>query len=306
MVSLILTTLNEEATIGALLDDILKQTTKPDELIIVDGNSRDHTVCVIRRYEEPLRQAGIRLVLRIVPGANIARGRNEAIAAAQGHVVAVTDAGCRLDSRWLERIVEPLRAGRADFVGGFYRPVARTRFQRVLALLTTPPRPTTGFLPSSRSVAFTKSIWDQVGGYPEWLPWGEDTLYNRMCLKVGARYEIAAEAVVYWEVRRTFRDALKQYFRYAFGDGLAASWSASYVALQGVYWGAFATTLVLGPWGLGLMFLYALAWVLRRRTIGIGDLPLAYVVALGIQSVRFVGFTWGLIARCLWRRRPRD
>ena len=45
------------------------------------------------------------LRLLVEPGANISRGRNLAIAAAQGPVIAATDAGVRLADDWLEHLV---------------------------------------------------------------------------------------------------------------------------------------------------------------------------------------------------------
>ena len=38
------------------------------------------------------------------------------------------------------------------------------------------------FLPSSRSVAFCKTAWEAVGGYPEWLDYSEDLVFD-MALK---------------------------------------------------------------------------------------------------------------------------
>ncbi|MCG0275503.1 MAG: glycosyltransferase [Thermosediminibacteraceae bacterium] len=300
MVSLILTTLNEERTIGFLLEDILIQTRKPDEIVIVDGGSTDRTIELIRKYSELLMQAGIRLVVKVLQGANIARGRNEAISIAKGPYIIVTDAGCRLDSKWIERLVEPLEMGRADFVGGFFRPVAHSRFQEVLAKLTTATHPTPNFLPSSRSVAFTKTLWQRVGGYPEWLPWGEDTLFDRLCLKAGARYVVVADAVVYWEVRSSFRDAMKQYFRYAFGDGLAARFSSSHLVLQGIYWTAIFSTLIWGHWALLPIFLYPFVWIIRRKVTEIINLPLAYAIAFSIQVSRFLGYIWGLVVKLFY------
>ncbi|MGB9975787.1 glycosyltransferase [Thermovenabulum sp.] len=297
MVSLILTTLNEEQTITLLLKDILMQTRKPDELVIVDGGSTDRTVDLIREYSELLMWAGIRIVIKVLLGANIARGRNEAISIAKGPYIVVTDAGCRLDPKWIERLVEPLEAGRADFVGGFYRPVAHSRFQEVLASLTTSTHPTPNFLPSSRSVAFTKTLWQRVGGYPEWLPWGEDTLFDCLCLKTGARYVVVADAVVYWEVRSSFRAAIKQHFRYAFGDGLAARFSSSHLVLQGIYWTAIFSSLILEWWLLLPIFLYPFIWIIRRKVIKITNLPLAYTIAFCIQASRFFGFIWGLVVK---------
>jgi len=306
MVSLLLTVLNEESTIGALLDSVLEQTKKPDELVIVDGGSRDRTLEIIREYREKFSRVGVQLILRVHPGASIARGRNLGISIAKGPYIAVTDAGCRLDRSWLERIIEPLVAGRADLVGGFFLPVARTRFQRVLTSLTTSRSPTPNFLPSSRSVAFTKALWEKVGGYPEYLPWGEDTLFDRLCLEAGARYEVVADAIVYWEVRPTFRAALKQYFRYAFGDGLSGRFSVSHLILQGLYWGSLGAALVWGPLAFLPVLVYPAAWIVRRKvykTVRLGDFPLAYSLALGIQLARFTGFSWGIIEKL--RRRWR-
>ena len=44
------------------------------------------------------------------------------------------------------------------------------------------------FLPSSRSIAFTKEAWAAVGGYPEWLDYCEDLLFD---LALRDRYSFA-------------------------------------------------------------------------------------------------------------------
>ena len=51
------------------------------------------------------------------PGANIARGRNLAIAAATHDVIAVADADCRYDPDWLEHLLEPTGGGRRGLDG---------------------------------------------------------------------------------------------------------------------------------------------------------------------------------------------
>ena len=106
-VTVISTVLNEGEAIRRLLDSLLAQTRRPDEVVIVDGGSRDNTVAVIQEY------AG-RLPLRVLvePGANISRGRNVAIAAATGDVIASVDAGVWLEPQWLEKLVAPLDSQR--------------------------------------------------------------------------------------------------------------------------------------------------------------------------------------------------
>src|SRR5262245_13667979 len=102
-VSLVITVLNEGEHIRPLLDSVLGQTRPPDEVVICGGGSRDNTLAVIGEY------AG-RLPLKTLsaPGSNISTGRNAAIREAAGDVIAVTDAGVRLEAQWLEEL---LRAG---------------------------------------------------------------------------------------------------------------------------------------------------------------------------------------------------
>ena len=111
-----------------------RQTRQPDEIVIVDGGSRDDTVAIIRSYEDrlPLR-------LLVEAGCNISQGRNRAIQAARGDIIAVTDAGVVLGHDWLERITEPLRRDAAlNVVGGFFAADARTAFEIALGAATLP------------------------------------------------------------------------------------------------------------------------------------------------------------------------
>src|SRR5688572_21768431 len=101
-VSVICTVKNEASNIGRLLDSLLTQTRPPDEVVIADGGSMDGTVAVLEGYAAhapwPLR-------ILCAPGANISQGRNIAIHAATGDVIASTDAGVWLETQWLAELV---------------------------------------------------------------------------------------------------------------------------------------------------------------------------------------------------------
>ena len=107
-VSVILTVLNEASASERLLESLAAQTYPADEVVVVDGGSTDGTIEVLDRWA-----GGGRLPLRILvhPGANISAGRNAAIAAASGPIIAVTDAGVRLEPDWLKELVAPFQAG---------------------------------------------------------------------------------------------------------------------------------------------------------------------------------------------------
>lgn len=299
--SLILTCFNEIESMPVLLDGVLGQTLLPSEMVVVDAGSTDGTLDVLNACKDRFREKESKLIIIVKSGVNIAAGRNIAIGKAENEFIVVTDAGCRLEPNWLELISEPLRNGSADFVGGFYVPDAHTRFQQMVASLTVGLEPGEDFLPSSRSVAFKKTLWEKAGQYPEWLKWGEDTLFDKLCLAAGARYSIAADAIVHWEVRRTLRAVIQQFRQYAYGDALARRYSISLV--RNAFFYTLVLALVLAGHLVALLLIPALAtlWILRKK-IPRREWPYAVVIASFIQMTRSVGFVSGLFVGLFIKR----
>ncbi|MCZ7667303.1 MAG: glycosyltransferase [Chloroflexi bacterium] len=175
-ISVISTVKNEGEALRPLLDSLIQQSILPDEIIICDGGSTDNTLEILAEYKEWLP-----LHIIVAPGANISQGRNRAIAAAQGPIIAVTDAGVVLAPCWLEDLTKPLMEKQARVVSGWFEPDPYTDFEVVMSATVLPSRQDIdpdSFLPSSRSVAFLKEAWAEVGGYPEWLDYSEDLLFN--------------------------------------------------------------------------------------------------------------------------------
>jgi GT2 family glycosyltransferase len=178
---------------------------------------------VLHEYDE-------RLPLRVLvtPGSSISAGRNQAIAAARNNIIAVTDAGVILHPEWLERITRPLREDDyVEVVGGFFRADPQNLFEAAMGATVLPIAdeidPNT-FLPSSRSVAFRKSAWEAVGGYPEWLDFCEDLVFDLRLKAISAPQVFEKDAVVYFRPRRSLTAFFKQYYLYARGDGKADLW----------------------------------------------------------------------------------
>lgn len=201
------------------LDSLREQSLAPGEVVVVDGGSTDGTRAMLAKYAADWRE----LTVIDAPGDNIAQGRNRAIEAAGCDIVACTDAGCRADTQWLERITHPLRSDTADFVAGFYDIEARTRLERVIGLATMrgqlEPVDPERFNPSARSVAFTKDIWRRAGGYPEWLRYSEDTLFDHKVRLLQPRWAFEARAIVRWRPRTGLRQLWKQFYAYGTGRG---------------------------------------------------------------------------------------
>jgi glycosyltransferase involved in cell wall biosynthesis len=215
-VSLISTVKDCVEDVDAFLASLASQTRMPDEVVIVDGGSSDGTA---ERFGDA---DGISLIVE--PGANIARGRNVALAAAAHDVIAVTDADCVLEPSWLEELLKPMEAG-ADVSMGFYEPVIDTFFDACMAAVNLPGDAAeideSRFNPSGRSVAYRRDAIDAVGGYPEWLAIGEDMWVDLRWRERGLDMRFAPEAIVRWRLRDGPASTWRQYFRYARGDAQA-------------------------------------------------------------------------------------
>lgn len=269
-VSLVITVLNEGPNLPLLLAALEVQTHKPDQIIIVDGGSQDETSDVLRSARS--RIPG--LVVLEAPGATIGSGRNKGIRNASHDVILVTDAGCRPVPEWAGALAQPLLSDRADVVGGVFLADARTPLERSVSYFTHPQGKrvwhSRRFLPSSRSVAFSRSAWAAVGGYSESLRTGEDTDLMFRMRECGLRFDLAPSAVVFWRPRGTFGDFFRLFYHYARGNRQAGRKFQSYAAVFLFYALLLLSSFLLGWIGIVPIvgYLAAHAIVGRRMTDG--------------------------------------
>jgi glycosyltransferase involved in cell wall biosynthesis len=256
-ISVVATVLNEGQAIEHLLKSLATQTRMPDEVVIVDGGSTDGTLETLQEWG-----GSEDLPLRILaePGANISRGRNVAIAAATGSVIAATDAGVRLEDDWLESLVAPFETEDSDHfvavVAGWFEADPQSLFETAMGATVLPSlrevKPEQ-FLPSSRSVAFRRAAWEAIGGYPEWLDYCEDLVFDLRLREFYGPAAFAPEAKVYFRPRSSLWAFFKQYYRYARGDGKADLWRKRHAI-------RYLTYLVAGPLLVALAFLHSPWW----------------------------------------------
>jgi glycosyltransferase involved in cell wall biosynthesis len=251
-VSIIATVKNEESSVQRLLDSLAAQTRQPDELVFADGGSADKTVEVLKKYAT---ESGLPLQVLVCPGTNISQGRNAAIATARGDVIASTDAGVRLVPTWLEELVRPFEGETGEdpvnVVSGFFLPDPQSVFETAMGATVLPALADIDpnrFLPSSRSVAFRKETWQEIGGYPEWLDYCEDLIFDLKLRELYGPFPFAPRAVAYFRPRSNLKAFFKQYYRYARGDGKADLWRKRHAIRYLTYWLVTPLILLLGFW----------------------------------------------------------
>ncbi|MGI8426053.1 MAG: glycosyltransferase [Actinomycetota bacterium] len=305
-VSLVFTVLSEGETIGGLLAAIDSQTMQPDEIVVTDGGSTDGTLERLRDWAAGRAS----VVVGSSAGANIAIGRNLAIERAAGPIIAVTDAGCVPDANWLEELVKPFEDG-VDVVMGCYTAEATTRFERIISCLNIPdPKEINPekYMPSARSLAFTKNVWTAVGGFPEWLNIGEDMFFNHTLKAIKAKRRFAPRAIVKWRPRPTLKLSLRSYFYYARGDAIGGMYIRrhairffSYSAMAGLvgFW-LVAPVFALVPIGLELFWLLP-AYKRAGTRLAPADFARALVVLPVLQVMvdfaKMTGYLSGLFRR---------
>lgn len=97
MISVIIPTFNEEENIAQCLVSLSHQTMPRSEyeIIVVDGGSKDATCEIAKKYADKVF---------VQTSRKVGGARNDGVMAAQGDIIATTDADCILPPHWLKKI----------------------------------------------------------------------------------------------------------------------------------------------------------------------------------------------------------
>jgi GT2 family glycosyltransferase len=139
----------------------------------------------------------------------------------------MTDAGCIAKKDWLEKLIKPFTIGKVDVSAGFYKMTGGSNLQKAESVFlgVRPTKYNSDFLPSTRSIAFTKKMWKKAGGFPEDLKGtAEDTVFNYKLIKVGAKISRVKDAIVEWGMPTSISNFQFSIYNYAKGDAESKIW----------------------------------------------------------------------------------
>jgi glycosyltransferase involved in cell wall biosynthesis len=215
-VTVITTVFNESANVLQMLDSVLNGDSVPDEIVVADGGSTDRTVELLAEYVRAHPQVKV-----LEDAGDRSAGRNLAIEAASHDLIVSIDGGCVAEPTWLARIATPMLTG-AEWVAGFYRPEGVTSLSTAIGLTMVFVEDEVvfpDFTPSARSLAFHRSLWREVGGFPDGEQFAEDTAFAEAIAATGRQPVFVPDAVVLWRPPAGLVGQARTLFSWGRGDG---------------------------------------------------------------------------------------
>lgn len=206
--SVIVTTYNEERNIRDLMDSLVNQS-HIYEIIVVDSESTDKTLEILKRYEEEYDKVSV-----YVKKSTRGEGRNYGVEKSSGDYVAFIDADCIAHPFWARNLVknaengEKIVAGKVVNLG--YRPfeeLGRVELYVEGVDVTHP----------SNNLMYEKTLFESLGGFDPWFITAEDIDLNFRAVKSGARIKYDENVIVYHRTRDTIMGFLKQAFWNGYG-----------------------------------------------------------------------------------------
>ncbi|MFM8857484.1 MAG: glycosyltransferase family 2 protein [Actinomycetota bacterium] len=192
-VSAVIRAYNEAKHIGRLLEGFEQQTVKPDEIILVDSGSTDHTVAIAK-------SAGCSIVHIAKNEFSFGRALNRGCAEASGEILLITSAHVYpVYNTYVEHIVSAFNREGVAVAYGRQIGDERTKFSESRVMLKWFPTHNiwdqSHPFSNNANAAVLKSVWEEAP-YDETLTGLEDLDFAKRALARGRKISYVADAPV--------------------------------------------------------------------------------------------------------------
>jgi len=243
-VSIIIPTLNEEQYIERAIESLLQDQypTENLEILVVDGNSQDKTVEIVRRLQQ--KYPFIRLLhnpKRITPAA-----LNIGLKHATGEIIIRADAHATYPANYISQLVDWLQRLKADNVGGrfVHTPAVNTPEAHAIAAVFESPFGVGNaqFRTTNRTEPFEvdtvpfgcwhRSVFDRIGLFDERLARNQDIEFNKRLKRAGGKIFLIPQIKIQYHPRQTFAQLAKYAFKNGYWNILTVLYTGSLCSLS--------------------------------------------------------------------------
>lgn len=198
--SIVIITLNESNYVFKLLDDLKKQTYNKFEVIVVDGNSDDNTISIVKEYTDDLS-------LEVIESKQRGPGLQRNIGARNSKYenLIFLDADTSIPSNFLKDICTTLKQNKFEYLTVWWKPIEKGFLYKLLTsvynLYISCVQKHQGI--SAGAFIFTKKyVFNKIGGFPENINFGEDRKFTHAAFKNGYKFKVLKKPKVGISFRR--------------------------------------------------------------------------------------------------------
>jgi cellulose synthase/poly-beta-1,6-N-acetylglucosamine synthase-like glycosyltransferase len=186
----------------------------PDEVIVVDGNSKDATLKIVKQFP-------VKIITE--PGAGFGHARNVGVKNASGDIIFFIDSDCYAEPNWIEKLLahfdEPEIAGVTGQTKLWNTDSGVARFLAYVGgRMNMPKRHKYVKIAPTMNLAVRREVIHEVGCFDETLIRCEDT---DLTFKISRKYKILyePEAVIWFKGSPTLKVASQKCVRHFTGVG---------------------------------------------------------------------------------------
>ena len=215
---------NGQNTIEACINSILSQTVKPNKILVVNDNSTDNTVEILKKYSDKIE------IIDNEKNLGVSYIRNLATNYLKSKFIASIDADVELTNNWLEKLIDKATKENITLIGGkmyekfLNNPYNLWRSIRLKQNLGEKDILNPEFVFGCNSLLNTENLDNQDmyrNDHEYYKTNGEDIEFSKKILGQNMNLYYCSSAICYHLQNDNYKTLSNRYWRYIhYGDGL--------------------------------------------------------------------------------------
>ncbi len=198
MVSIITVSFNSETTIKDTINSVLNQTYANIEYILIDGNSIDDTIDIIKSYKQKFKDKGIPYKWISEPDNGIYDAMNKGVSIAKGEIIGILNSDDWYSNNAVEEVVKIFDTHTFTIVSGERRKV---RFNKTPYGIHYNKKEIKAYIhkimPINHAATFVhKNIYEKIGFFDTYYKLSADYDFIYRAYNAGAAFKFTDKIIV--------------------------------------------------------------------------------------------------------------